>query len=180
MDRISSLVTGGGEGGAVRPTVASMVTSQAPLADIQLFPAVLPQRGVQPVGLGQLLGQRDLGHQKLRPGPAGELVHLRGPADDAAERRDDLAAAEQHARRRPAALVRHHPPLAVLQRPGRVQPVPPGLGLHLVRAGLRSEEHTSELQSPCNLVCRLLLEKKKKNILFIFIIKKKKKIKKSK
>src|SRR3982751_3080063 len=28
---------------------------------------------------------------------------------------------------------------------------------------LRSEEHTSELQSPCNLVCRLLLEKKKNN-----------------
>src|SRR5256885_5243428 len=27
----------------------------------------------------------------------------------------------------------------------------------------RSEEHTSELQSPCNLVCRLLLEKKKKH-----------------
>src|SRR5256885_6123558 len=27
---------------------------------------------------------------------------------------------------------------------------------------MRSEEHTSELQSPCNLVCRLLLEKKKK------------------
>src|SRR2546426_9300424 len=31
-----------------------------------------------------------------------------------------------------------------------------------VRNDLRSEEHTSELQSPCNLVCRLLLEKKKK------------------
>src|SRR2546426_8994654 len=31
----------------------------------------------------------------------------------------------------------------------------------------RSEEHTSELQSPCNLVCRLLLEKKKKKILTI-------------
>src|SRR5256885_12164986 len=30
--------------------------------------------------------------------------------------------------------------------------------------GGRSEEHTSELQSPCNLVCRLLLEKKKKKI----------------
>src|SRR5256885_12189924 len=27
--------------------------------------------------------------------------------------------------------------------------------------GFKSEEHTSELQSPCNLVCRLLLEKKK-------------------
>src|SRR2546426_2923098 len=34
---------------------------------------------------------------------------------------------------------------------------------HLVQRVLkRSEEHTSELQSPCNLVCRLLLEKKKK------------------
>src|SRR5256885_2395867 len=34
------------------------------------------------------------------------------------------------------------------------------------RAGIsaRSEEHTSELQSPCNLVCRLLLEKKKNKI----------------
>src|SRR3989454_4955474 len=30
-------------------------------------------------------------------------------------------------------------------------------------AVMRSEEHTSELQSPCNLVCRLLLEKKKNN-----------------
>src|SRR5256885_10522655 len=30
-------------------------------------------------------------------------------------------------------------------------------------AKVRSEEHTSELQSPCNLVCRLLLEKKKKH-----------------
>src|SRR5256885_11439668 len=30
------------------------------------------------------------------------------------------------------------------------------------RVTSRSEEHTSELQSPCNLVCRLLLEKKKK------------------
>src|SRR2546426_5678477 len=40
------------------------------------------------------------------------------------------------------------------------------LQVHVLRrAGLqveRSEEHTSELQSPCNLVCRLLLEKKKK------------------
>src|SRR5256885_16378120 len=34
---------------------------------------------------------------------------------------------------------------------------------------LRSEEHTSELQSPCNLVCRLLLEKKKITILIISV-----------
>src|SRR5256885_3579448 len=33
----------------------------------------------------------------------------------------------------------------------------------------RSEEHTSELQSPCNLVCRLLLEKKKNNTLDIML-----------
>src|SRR5256885_7405913 len=44
----------------------------------------------------------------------------------------------------------------------------PVLAYRYLRAGYklavdpRSEEHTSELQSPCNLVCRLLLEKKKK------------------
>src|SRR2546426_7404157 len=38
-----------------------------------------------------------------------------------------------------------------------------GLGARLAKQRRRSEEHTSELQSPCNLVCRLLLEKKKKN-----------------
>src|SRR5256885_11042218 len=41
-------------------------------------------------------------------------------------------------------------------RPPAVPAAPPVAG----RQG-RSEEHTSELQSPCNLVCRLLLEKKK-------------------
>src|SRR5256885_8017309 len=35
---------------------------------------------------------------------------------------------------------------------------------HGTEACPRSEEHTSELQSPCNLVCRLLLEKKKNTI----------------
>src|SRR5256885_12683110 len=38
-------------------------------------------------------------------------------------------------------------------------------GWRLPRDRCRSEEHTSELQSPCNLVCRLLLEKKKEVIL---------------
>src|SRR5256885_3657400 len=41
---------------------------------------------------------------------------------------------------------------------GQAQPV------SLQQLQQRSEEHTSELQSPCNLVCRLLLEKKKKKI----------------
>src|SRR5256885_5661351 len=41
-----------------------------------------------------------------------------------------------------------------------------GLGEAVAQGALggRSEEHTSELQSPCNLVCRLLLEKKKTNV----------------
>src|SRR5579863_10722557 len=43
------------------------------------------------------------------------------------------------------------------------------------RPPLRSEEHTSELQSPVHLVCRLLLEKKKKNKNINIKIKKKKK-----
>src|SRR5256885_12649787 len=34
-------------------------------------------------------------------------------------------------------------------------------------SSIRSEEHTSELQSPCNLVCRLLLEKKKQLLLCV-------------
>src|SRR5256885_8358867 len=35
---------------------------------------------------------------------------------------------------------------------------------HLLLERLRSEEHTSELQSPCNLVCRLLLEKNNRRL----------------
>src|SRR2546426_2586866 len=54
---------------------------------------------------------------------------------------------------------------------GCTLPRPAGTGSHARRGcpfplprrlHRRSEEHTSELQSPCNLVCRLLLEKKKK------------------
>src|SRR2546430_16777072 len=41
---------------------------------------------------------------------------------------------------------------------------------HFFRSPLRSEEHTSELQSQSNLVCRLLLEKKNKNRILTFEI----------
>src|SRR5689334_23688542 len=75
----------------------------------------------------------------------------------------------------------HHPPADRARGPvaGRAQPAPQqGRGdedphvaaVRAARAGGRSEEHTSELQSQFHLVCRLLLEKKKK--------KKKKQIKK--
>src|ERR1022692_5064646 len=42
-------------------------------------------------------------------------------------------------------------------------PLLPQLGCNPGKPCPRSEEHTSELQSPCNLVCRLLLEKKKQH-----------------
>src|SRR2546426_7581820 len=55
--------------------------------------------------------------------------------------------------------VRHVAARAVRQdHGGRSAPAPEARG----QRDHRSEEHTSELQSPCNLVCRLLLEKKKK------------------
>src|SRR5256885_4857975 len=44
----------------------------------------------------------------------------------------------------------------------------PELAILLAYSKIRSEEHTSELQSPCNLVCRLLLEKKKASSLISF------------
>src|SRR2546426_7414095 len=69
------------------------------------------------------------------------LVHLPGGLGRGApgiEKRDDA--------RQPVLRARHRPE----QERGGDDP------------DRRSEEHTSELQSPCNLVCRLLLEKKKK------------------
>src|SRR2546430_8889143 len=39
-----------------------------------------------------------------------------------------------------------------------------GMGIYIWNTQLRSEEHTSELQSQSNLVCRLLLEEKKSNV----------------
>src|ERR1039457_1847195 len=56
-------------------------------------------------------------------------------------------------------------PYTTLFRSRRSRPdlIPPFCLVHLLLHHPRSEEHTSELQSPCNLVCRLLLEKKKQN-----------------
>src|SRR2546430_12109176 len=59
-------------------------------------------------------------------------------------------------------LFRSHQPLALADRLEKCLLVglrPSGLGRAFI--GIRSEEHTSELQSQSNLVCRLLLEKKK-------------------
>src|SRR5215204_5624818 len=56
-----------------------------------------------------------------------------------------------------------------------VSPLVYGQRLRLNPVAVRSEEHTSELQSHSDLVCRLLLEKKKKNNKPLHLIKKKKK-----
>src|SRR3989454_3362325 len=50
--------------------------------------------------------------------------------------------------------------LQLLREKGKLKPINPTDG-QMRQIWDRSEEHTSELQSPCNLVCRLLLEKKK-------------------
>src|SRR5688572_32378210 len=47
---------------------------------------------------------------------------------------------------------------------GRVAPAGPGVRPRRARLPARSEEHTSELQSQSNLVCRLLLEKKNERV----------------
>src|SRR5215467_11864880 len=72
---------------------------------------------------------------------------------------DDLVA-RQHRRARHA--FRLEPPQPLLRR-ARLEHILRQLQAYIdvaVAQGGRSEEHTSELQSPCNLVCRLLLEKK--------------------
>src|SRR5215467_16007420 len=66
-----------------------------------------------------------------------------------------------------ASSVRHSTASLRARRDRAPAPTPPlPRGWRVGRRGCcrpaRSEEHTSELQSPCNLVCRLLLEKKKK------------------
>src|SRR5690242_21548374 len=54
------------------------------------------------------------------------------------------------------------PPLPAVLTPAQTLAVAGAGGTVLMRGHARSEEHTSELQSHVNLVCRLLLEKKKK------------------
>src|SRR2546430_13519463 len=74
-------------------------------------------------------------------------------------------------------LFRSHPETAAeveIDHPGQGVGVVTGAGAvdprrvhdHRVSAGERSEEHTSELQSQSNLVCRLLLEKKQCRLLY--------------
>src|SRR5690242_21021933 len=87
--------------------------------------------------------------------PYTTLFRSLGGADPAllAEHHGDRLAGDQRA------LVQRLRHLALDQRRAALVAVLRRVGLQLAR----SEEHTSELQSHVNLVCRLLLEKKKKN-----------------
>src|SRR5205807_9839306 len=70
-------------------------------------------------------------------------------------RRNDQITIDQIAAKKPQRIV---------ISPGPGEPQNAGICIDVIRqftGKIRSEEHTSELQSPCNLVCRLLLEKKK-------------------
>src|SRR5256885_6224602 len=109
--------------------------------------------GGSPVGqierlMENRLASSGLALHRIHADPANPRQLTVGQAVDGAEREED-AGLPGHALERAPEVHRFHAQPA--DRPRR-------------RAGLRvrSEEHTSELQSPCNLVCRLLLEKKKK------------------
>src|SRR6266850_5717116 len=93
---------------------------------------------------------------RLRPGrhrPAGVVRPGRGGARRARRRPEALGAGRRGGLVPPGRWAGGRRALASAVR------TPAGAGAP------RSEEHTSELQSPCNLVCRLLLEKKKKKIM---------------
>src|SRR5256885_11506641 len=100
-------------------------------------------------------------------GGGGRAAADRGTAG--AVRRSGVS--QPHVRRTSPAVPRsaaaRPPPPAVWARGShlrRAASLRPRRGSIRARYSSRSEEHTSELQSPCNLVCRLLLEKKKKSV----------------
>src|ERR1039457_4122665 len=106
----------------------------------------------------EVVGQHRRAHQNFEPLAALGPAALHPPA--AKQHRD--AALDAHPKRCPCLNAR-------LRSKAACSAVfcPPRWGMHTWLTPAcwqvsRSEEHTSELQSPCNLVCRLLLEKKNK------------------
>src|SRR2546427_6826906 len=100
--------------------------------------------------------RRPTARSRTQPGSRGEgveppVVPPRHPVERQAEEQGRAGvcprlADRAHAGEPPPARLTHHTP---------------GVGEHRIERDDRSEEHTSELQSQSNLVCRLLLEKKK-------------------
>src|SRR2546426_2473675 len=130
---------------------------RGPLRDVRVRQAINAAVNV-PELLASVYGGRGiLARGAIPPGLAGSDTGRRGYDYDPAEAKRLLAAAGYGGGIdlqlwRAAANVE----LSRVAQAIQAQLEPVG-----VRVELRSEEHTSELQSPCNLVCRLLLEKKK-------------------
>src|SRR2546426_2182655 len=111
-------------------------------------------------------------HEALVPAAAVERDRRRAAARVAPHEAPRQLSPLDRRPRRPEAVgeiaqrPRHRTPAAADRTPAdpRLAPVRRLLVDHEVE---RSEEHTSELQSPCNLVCRLLLEKKKNTTMSI-------------
>src|SRR5690606_9757639 len=116
---------------------------------------------VDPEGVGQGRGEvlhRDAQHAAPHFAILDELIHhLARHVGRNGEADADVAAG----RSEDGGVDADQLPAEVDQRAARVAGVDGGIGLDEVLVALRSEEHTSELQSRENLVCRLLLEKKK-------------------
>src|SRR2546426_3006103 len=139
--------------------VAGLCTASVPERQLARRYAKLPEQAVE-LAVGQLAS---LEHR-------ASLAEHRGQARGGGTVRPDqrekqvlpavLArhAAGQSARRHEAARVPPETPQREQRRHSQQRP------REKLHREPRSEEHTSELQSPCNLVCRLLLEKKKKKI----------------
>src|SRR6266540_3420272 len=118
------------------------------------------------------------GSARLFPGNRPD--RRRDPGGGAAPDRPRLpgSGAARRSRREQPARGRHHqsPHRTLAREPlPRARPLQARARPGVLRRADRSEEHTSELQSHHDLVCRLLLEKKKKNIVQIHQTKKKKK-----
>src|SRR3989454_12404951 len=114
----------------------------------------------------QLSSRHRVGRQQA---PEKEQRQRHGPRDDDQHRGRRLEDKSQHAEshrddcaRDERAEVAAEELLAEVQRQHALAQLARSLHARAVLLADRSEEHTSELQSPCNLVCRLLLEKKKK------------------
>src|SRR5256885_16028079 len=91
---------------------------------------------------------------EVRDSEIEEAVHVRRRPEDRPAITVEPAPPERRVEPREDSPTRLH--LGVRAEPtGKASP------LHPAPRSARSEEHTSELQSPCNLVCRLLLENKK-------------------
>src|SRR3989454_6060638 len=155
------VVLGGSSG--IGLEVAKQAASQGASVVIASSSAERVQKAVESIG-GEAQGQAvDVSDERAVAtffSKLGAFDHLVFTAGDSLHLHDLAATDLQQARR--AFELRYWAALAAVKYGSPHIRKEGSIVLTTGIAGQRSEEHTSELQSPCNLVCRLLLEKKKK------------------